>query len=267
MSFAWNAVGHMVVANIAYQHLKPDVREKVDTLVTYMQQQYPDMSAFVHISYWPDAIRYQKIETFTHWHYIDVAFSDDGTQLKNLIDSDNAVWALKNIEMVVNNEGANPYERVRFLSFLTHIVGDLHQPLHTVSRISAALPDGDRGGNDYYVFYNDTKVNLHHLWDIGVGEFDGDTSQSHINAITQSIISRYPESYFATQVNQLDPESWVKEGMNNAKQYVYDTPQNQTVTSEYIEKGKEVSEQQAALAGYRLAKILNKLLGSSLHWH
>src|SRR5579862_9281014 len=109
-AFSWNAYGHMVVASIAYHNLKPATREKIDSLITYMHQQYADMDSFVNISYWPDKIREQKIETYTHWHYIDVAFSADGSPLKNLIDSDNAVWAVNNIEPIVKNNHANSYE-------------------------------------------------------------------------------------------------------------------------------------------------------------
>lgn len=259
-SFAWNAVGHMVVATVAYNNLKPAVRDKIDTLVSDMNQQYVDMDSFVDLACWPDTIRGQKIETYTHWHYVDVAFSKDGTPLKNLIDSDNALWAVNKIMPIVKNEGANPYERSRFLAFFAHIVSDIHQPLHTVSYISASTPNGDRGGNDYNVQYKSSKINLHKLWDGGVGAFEGSNSTSHVNELARTLMSQYPESSFGARANDLKPENWVKEGMDNAQQYVYSTPMNQQVSTAYLENGKRVSEQQAVLAGYRLAKLLNQLL-------
>jgi hypothetical protein len=258
--FAWNAFGHMVVASIAYQNLKPATREKIDNLVDYMHQQYADMGTFLNIAYWPDSIRGQKIETYTHWHYIDVAFSTDGTPLKNLVDTDNAVWAINNIEPVVKNDHANAYERARFLAFLTHIVADLHQPLHTVSYISAAMPDGDKGGNSYFVRVNNERLNLHKLWDGGLGVFDGDTSNDNIAATAKYIMERYPQNSFGNKASDLKPDSWIKEGMANAKQYAYNTPENQPVSQGYLENGKRIAEQQAALAGYRLANLLNQLV-------
>lgn len=260
MTYSWNATGHQVIANIAYQNLKPQARDKVDKLVGYMHEQYPQMSTFINISTWPDSIRAQKIETYTHWHYINVAFSNDGTQLKNLIDSVNAVWAMNQIVKIVKNDKANSYERVRFLSFLTHIVGDLHQPLHTVSYMSAVFPEGDRGGNDYFVQFDNKRKNLHQIWDGGVSAFVGDHTQDQINTISNSIMAHYPEHYFGDRVNKLKPEDWVIEGMENAKQYVYNTPKNQKVSAEYIEQGKQIIEQEAALAGYRLARLLNQLM-------
>jgi hypothetical protein len=93
-----------------------------------------------------------------------------------------------------------------------------------------------------------------------VNAFLGDNSQDQITTISNSIMAHYPENYFGDRVNKLNPDDWVTEGMKNAKQYVYNTPQNQKVSAEYIEQGKQIAEQEAALAGYRLARLLNQLL-------
>ncbi len=261
-AFAWGPIGHMVIANIAYQRLTPDAREKVDGLVAKLSTEYPDMnSSFLHMSCWPDMIRAQKIETYMHWHYINIPFTKDDSNLPNTIDTDNAVWAVNKIEEVVQNDHANPYERARFLAFLTHVVEDLHQPLHTTTYVSAEYPNGDKGGNLYHVSYDGKRTNLHHLWDSGVGVFEGENSPEHINQLAESITSLYPERYFGTKVDDLDPEHWSREGWNQAKEYVYSTPENNSVSDDYIQAGQKISEQNAALAGYRLAHLLNQLLG------
>lgn len=259
-TYAWNALGHMVVANIAYQHLEPAAKTKVDNLVAILNEQYKDMSSFEHMAYWPDTLRMQKIETYTRWHYIDAAFSNDGTPLKNLTDTDNAVWALENIKKVVKNNKANPYERSRFLAFFIHIVGDLHQPLHTVSYISAAHPDGDQGGNLYFVNYNNKRVNLHKIWDGGFALFAGQNNNQQASHIANTIMARYPQAYFSNQINEINPDNWAKEGLENAKKYAYSTPPDQPVSSHYVEAGQQFAEQNVALAGYRLAVLLNQLL-------
>lgn len=260
VAFSWNTLTHKVIANIAYQNLTPSVKEKVDNLVGYFHQQYPEMGTFLDIAYWPDALRSQKIETYTHWHYINTAFSKDDTPLKNLIERDNAVWAINSIEPAVKNVHANVNERVRFLAFLVHIVGDLHQPLHTVSYISVVTPDGDKGGNSYFVRYKNQRINLHTLWDKGVDAFAGDNSQEHVNALTTLITSTYPKSYFGNRINYLKPEDWIQEGLWNAKEYAYTVAMEQVITAQYVELAQRISKQEAALAGYRIAKILNQLL-------
>src|SRR4029079_13629150 len=78
ITLAWNATGHMLVANIAYENLKPEVRDNIDTLVTLMHTQHVNIATFADLAVWPDTLHAQKIETYTHWHYIDATFSNDG---------------------------------------------------------------------------------------------------------------------------------------------------------------------------------------------
>jgi hypothetical protein len=259
-ALAWNALGHMVVADIAYLNLKPEVREKANKLVSYLHHEYPKTNSFVDISTWPDLIRWQKIEMFTHWHYIDVPFTDGTAPIVDTIDSDNGVWALNTMQRIVKNENANEYERGRFLAFLVHIVGDLHQPLHTVSRITSKTPKGDAGGNKVYVHYKGKRVNLHTIWDEGAGAFTGEASPENAELLAKSIAARYPQQHFAARAKDLDANTWTKEGMENAKKYVYSTQEDAEVTTAYIENGRQLAEQEAALAGYRLAEMLNTLL-------
>jgi hypothetical protein len=258
--FAWNQIGHELVANIAYQNLEPATRAKIDDMVTRLHAEYPNMDSYLQMAIWPDELRKQKIETYTHWHYINYSFSNDGTTLPNLLDTDNAIWALKMIEVIVKNNHANPYERARFLAFFTHIVGDLHQPLHAVTLISQVHPDGDRGGNSYAVLYQSKKINLHKLWDEGLTMFAGESSPERISQLTQTITTLYPEKYFGDKINNLTPDDWASENLAIAKQYVYNTTENQPVSAEYIESGQKIAEQNVALAGYRLARLLNQLL-------
>jgi hypothetical protein len=258
---AWNPLGHMVIADIAYSHLNTSAKKQVDALVSYFHQEYPEMNAYEDIALWPDAVRSQHIDTFTHWHYSDNTFSADGTPLKDIKDTDNAVWALTNIQPIIKNKQANHFERARFLAFFTHIVADLHQPLHTVSRISQLHPDGDRGGNDYYVFYKNKRTNMHHVWDVGVGIFDDNPSSDKAWKLAQAIMSHYPESYFdEDQINNFNYEDWAKEGLETAKKTVYTVPEERDLDIDYVTNGSELAKQEAALAGYRLAVLLNKLL-------
>ena len=260
-TYAWNALGHMVVADIAYLNLSPAAQKKVDSLVGVLNQEYPEMKLFLNIAYWPDYIRSQRIESFTHWHYIDNPLRVDSTRAKaGMIDTDNAVWAVNTMKMVVKNDHANPYDRARFLSFMTHIVADLHQPLHTVSLVSVIHPDGDRGGNAYRVKYRNTNTSVHKLWDSGLGAFDGSANADNAMAISIAIRAAYPKSMFGDKVDDLNPTDWATEGMENAKKYAYNTPEYQEVTNDYMVAGRKVAEQEAALAGYRLAAMLNQLL-------
>lgn len=259
-TYAWNALGHMVIADIAYRNLNPSAQSKVNYLISYFQKEYPSIKTFMEVATWADAIRSQKIGLFVHWHYIDNPFSSDGSPLKDTRDTDNAVWAMTNIGNVVTYPRANLYERSRFLAFLVHIVSDLHQPLHTVTNITADRPDGDRGGNLFYVYYHNQKYNLHRLWDQGVGLLSESPSKEHGMAISEAITAAYPAAYFGKKIEDLDPLHWTDEGMSNARQYVYNTSESHSVSKAYIEECQAISKQQIALAGYRVAALLNRLL-------
>lgn len=259
-SFAWNAYGHLLIAEVAYQNLKPAVKDKVDGLVSTLHDQYSSVSSFNQLADWPDTLRGESIDAYTRWHYINIAFSFDGSPLKDLVNDDNAVWAIQKSEPVIKNAKANPSERARFLAFMSHIVGDLHQPLHTVSYISANLPDGDRGGNQYFVIYRGKRQNLHFIWDNGLGAFDGSTSSDKIRTAAKSLMQQFPEAYFNQRPEDLNPEHWAQEGLELAKQSVYNTPPDLAVSTEYLDNGKRLAQENAALAGYRLANLLNQLL-------
>lgn len=262
-TFAWNALGHMVVADIAYLNLNPKAQKKVDELVLMLNKEYPEMKMFLNTAYWPDSIRSQRIETFTHWHYIDNPLKTDGTRAKaGMVDTDNAVWAVNTIKMVLKNDKANGYDRGRFLSFFTHIVGDLHQPLHTVSLVSEKHPDGDKGGNAYRVKYHGTNTGIHKLWDSGLGTFNSKPTTENAMAISTQIRSAYPKEFFGARADDLNPADWAAEGMENAKNYAYNTPEFEEISENYVTQGQKIAQQEAALAGYRLAGLLNELLGA-----
>lgn len=266
-SYAWNAVAHRVIANIAYANLTDNARAKVDSLVGRFHQEYPSISSFDEMAPWPDELHGQKIESFSHWHYFDLPLSGDGTPVKNLADTDNAVWAINMIKPVLKNTHANDYERARFLAFLIHIEGDLHQPLHTVSRISAEHLDGDQGGNLFSIIdpVSKSKITLHKYWDGGLGVFDQNTnnkslSNETIASLSTDIMAHYPSDYFGAAVADLSPDHWASDGFGMASEFVYSTPERQVPNATYIDSGKKMAEQRVALAGYRLANLLNSLL-------
>ena len=79
-------------------------------------------------------------------HYIDIPFSSDGTALP-AIDHTNAVWGINHAISILNSNKSNAGDKKLALRLLIHVVGDIHQPLHAVTRVSSQLPEGDLGGN------------------------------------------------------------------------------------------------------------------------
>src|SRR5262245_27345845 len=80
----------------------------------------------------------------------------------------NVAQALRFARERLASQDASPTERAVLLAWAYHLVGDIHQPLHSSSLVSQRLfPEGDRGGNSIKL---KQRYNLHSLWDGFPGE-------------------------------------------------------------------------------------------------
>ena len=59
------------------------------------------------------------------------------------------------------------------MRFIIHYVGDMHQPLHSTTRVDHKYPKGDFGGNLVYLPDREGAHNLHAVWDSVGYEFTG----------------------------------------------------------------------------------------------
>jgi hypothetical protein len=286
---AWNATGHYVIAAIAYDHLKPSARARVDDLI----RRHPDYQskflegapsdpaararyAFIHAAVWPDAIRndprfynedrrdaaktpllpgFPDMGRHTMWHYIDHPFTQDGTKLLPL-ETPNALTELERLTAVLQKSVSDPANPVFAMPWVIHITGDLHNPLHNVTRFSKENPGGDRGGN--LVFVKPGR-NLHAFWD-GLAGPDPSNMQ-YVDRLAAELGRGKPRG-----VN--DPYTkWINEGVDLAKLSVYtfgstsgtaDRPIR--LSNEYQKAAKKLSRQLLTDAGLRLSELLNQKL-------
>lgn len=263
-AFSWGATGHLVINEIAYEHLTPTVRTKVDQLVKTFSQTYPRFNNFLIDGDWPDYLRQTGVNAFNNWHYIDQAFSYDTQNLPRYRET-NVVWAILQSEKVLTSQSSDPFSRAMFLMFLTHFVADAHQPLHCAVLYSKEFPQGDQGGN-LYLIKNKFASNLHSYWDQGADFYwqnrhSSKLSTDGVEQLAHKIEHDYPESYFAVRATDLDPKHWTQESFLIAKNFAYQAEYNQVLTKIYQKQAQIIVEKQTALAGYRLAGILNQILG------
>lgn len=282
-ALAWWEAGHMAVANIAYYNLNNNAKSEVKKLLPLMATETTHRNDYSYdkenpnytmmaISHWADDLNNYPnyFKMFKTWHYIQHAYSDDGTDVPNEIPRDNVVWAINNLRAHLTQEKGNEYDKARSLALLIHFVGDVHQPLHCAEYYSKDLPEGDRGGNSYHIYYKEPNgeriKNLHMLFDSGVKLFPNlgyphnVSSVTDVDAISKLIMQDYPKSYFGKTINDLDPEHW-EVFSHNLAIAAHDTPYGGTPSVSYIDEQTKIVEQQMAIAGYRLAAILNQVLG------
>jgi S1/P1 nuclease len=148
---AWNIPGHMLSAALAYQVLRQEspqtvqrvkaVLEKHPWYANQWQARLQDIPVadhglvlFMLASRWADDIRTQdKAQNRPSWHYINLPFKPEG-QPASLQTRDpepvNILTAMADNERVVKSEN-DPERKAIALAWLFHLVGDIHQPLHT----------------------------------------------------------------------------------------------------------------------------------------
>src|SRR5664280_67846 len=186
-ALAWNAEGHMVVAQLAYNHLDPEVKAKCNALIAVSLAPYNSsaISNFVTAAVWADNFKSQ-LGTGTS-HYIDLLFSLDGTPTNGVtVESNDVVQALQQNIGTLQNPLASQTDQATALRYMLHFVGDIEQPLHCSTAVWATMTGGDAGGNGFSI--NGTWNSLHSLWDSG-GGFLSDGISAPLNSSEQTILN------------------------------------------------------------------------------
>jgi len=137
-------------------------------------------------------------------------------------------------------------------------VGDVHQPLHSTTRVSKGMKTGGGGGNSHTVCSNDKNCKtLHSFWDGVVGNTN---DAAAVVEFTDDLDAPDPN-----EVKNLDVSEWTLQSFELAKANIYVSPIKagrgpSNVTSEYRNNSVELARDQISLAGARLAGIINSNL-------
>lgn len=260
--YAWNSNGHRLVAQIAYNHLSHKTKIKLAKILIGYDDLHYFHRQFLYAATWPDRIKKQDVTAFNSWHYIDIPYVQ-GNFRRPYIPQENVAWAIQKSIQVLLSPNASTYNKRLFLKFLLHFVADIHQPLHCAELVSSRFPKGDEGGTLYSInmpHFN----NLHMFWDAGLGFFTKglntySLSNRQVKTLARKIQQTYPQYYFGREVANINFYDWAYQSYNLAKKYVYKTPYNAKPSAQYIKHGQKIAEQQIALAGYRLAYLLNQI--------
>ena len=264
---AWHDTGHMVVSQIAYDRLNPRAKERVDALtktIRFCGRTYDGVT----ISVWMDDIKSDSThDDLDQWHYVNPPLFDGIAPDPSIKLTDNNVitrtkWV---IEMLKKGTGTDKKD-AELLGYMVHLVGDIHQPLHAATRHSAGNRDGDLGGNKFKLNQPEA-TNLHSYWDAAGGLFYfwspprpmEDYTRRRFDAYVRAVVAAHPANNLASEWRVLDPEKWAQESFDLARTAAYDLPENSVPTNAYAERTRDVSRRRIALAGYRLAQLLNTI--------
>jgi hypothetical protein len=290
-AMAWNDEGHMVIAAVAYDNLTASAKTRVANLLALSR--YPVLgnksgvpsrdaakAAFMQAATAPDAIKkpryrfkcdgldaaaapdaarnigFEDKNIHKYWHFTDVPFSTDGTPAVKqppIVNIQERIALFRKVLASDATDDLKAYDLV----WLIHLVGDIHQPLHVTSRFTRNGPKGgDLGGIGIKVRGVPRSSTLHAFWNNIIGEND----EAVKTAI--DVAHSLPPPDDPVQAASMDEAVWVNESVWIAKNSIYRPPVGAgpgpfRLDEAYRTQASKVAQKQAALAGFRLAKLIN----------
>ena len=301
---AWWDSGHRLVALVAWSRMDAATRVRVLKLLG----EHPQINKYFtppdelqdesmrnqwiisQAAVWSDLVRKTDRDRPT-WHYINrpLFLSRDARRLleprlkvnlatvvppaANLATRElNVIQAIRLCRRRLAAGDISDAERAVCVTWLCHMIGDIHQPCHSTASFTAKrFPLGDRGGNDVPIKGRDKTINLHMYWD---GQFGGGRSLSGdlVRRAAVLLADRKLVSAGLRAEKQLRAESWVSESHRLAQQVVYSPKILAAIrrgeadaekeipavalSRAYATKAHAVSRRRVVEAGFRLARVL-----------
>ncbi|MBZ5494562.1 MAG: S1/P1 nuclease [Acidobacteriia bacterium] len=255
---AWGPKGHAIVADIAASRLTPATKQNLQLLL--------GSDSLASIASWADSVRKERDESYD-WHFVDIpkdapGFSEERDCFRPqdkhkdaLTDHHNCVVdRIEMFQQTLGDERASRADRLEALKWLVHFVGDLHQPLHAI--------DEARGGNDIKLAVfgspkcGDYDCNLHWAWDTLLLEHTGYSEEEYVGRLNTLIAQKHLENQAAGT-----PVDWANESHVQARHIMEAKPA--AIDDAYFQANIELVNQKLALAGLRLAALLNSTLGKA----
>lgn len=252
-AMSWGPEGHQIVAALADARLNQNARAAIRSLI--------GDASLASISSWADEIRHDRDETY-NWHFVDIpwdssGFSDerdcflpDNQHRDAATDHHNCVVdRIEIFERVLANENVPRAERVEALKFLVHFVGDIHQPMHAITKAA--------GGNGITVIEfgsaecGQHQCNLHGAWDSGLirhTAMSNDQYAAHLENSDEHLVASGNPVDWANESHDLARSAWLEDGGQ--------------VDENYYRNEIKVVDERLAVAGLRLAGLLNRALSS-----
>jgi hypothetical protein len=262
---AWTGTGHMITAQIAYWELTEEARQEVDRLIALLADFAPRSDHAVSASLWMDDLKATGLRAMNTWHYINIPYNAGGLSALPAAKDENVIWAIGQAEDTLSHSRATDFNKAFMLRVLLHLVGDIHQPLHSVGRCTQAHPDGDRGGNDFRILDGAEDIALHYYWDRSADLFPRvqvESWRSEIPQLARRLKRRIPKGSLPAS-QEGDPAEWARESFRLARSHVYSGIEENAPPSEsYTAQAQSIIAERLALGGYRLGAMLNRLLGT-----
>jgi hypothetical protein len=292
---AWGPVGHRAVGAVADSLLTPTAQAAVEDLLADDRDRdgrFSGRHGLAEVADWADEIRGGPADR-PHWHYDNRPVCDGPAATGAWCpQGDCASGQLPALLAVLADDGRTRAERNVALKWVVHLVGDLHQPLHAAdlaeggNRVRIA-PYGKSAtkhmrGEKYTWDRNDgprrnASESLHAFWDSHLVNLALHPRDGVVPAGAMADLLRRARAAEAAHVNA-PPERWAEESNDIARRFALaidgvdcarrseldagDAPRV-TLSREYVARGRQIVEERIALAGARLARVINQALDNA----
>jgi hypothetical protein len=267
---AWGPVGHRAIALIAQDRLTPQTRTNLAAVFGH-EPSLRDLATCADDIVWAGRDASQPLgpacaEVFPdpptrteHWHYVNlsvrVANPSDAQIRAACRGRDCAVAQIPLLATTLANARALKAERARAATFLVHLVGDVHQPLHASDR-------ADHGGNDVEVrLMGRPPKKLHALWDSDVPRLIAPSERGIVASVNAEVLLAERERPQAVSSWVF---VWVRESQAAARDVVdkdvAEPPAISRLGRDYAAAARDLARRRIAQAGVRLAAVLNASL-------
>ncbi|KAL8035175.1 hypothetical protein ABFX02_12G079800 [Erythranthe guttata] len=258
----WGIDGHLITCRLAQTRLSKSAANAVSELLPA----YAD-NDLASLCSWADRVKFRY-----HWssplHYIDTPDNlctyqynrdckdEDGVQDRCVAGAINNYTN----QLLTYGTTASQYNLTEALLFLSHFIGDIHQPLHVGFT-------SDRGGNTIDVHWYTRKSVVHHVWDDNIIEtaeerfYDSNVDEL-INALDKNITTVWANQAkaWAACSNTACPDIYASEGIKAACEWAYKgVDEGSVLEDEYFVSRNPVVNMRLAQGGVRLAATLNRI--------
>jgi nuclease S1 len=247
---AWGAKGHRIAGHMAHDLLTPETRAAVQQLMGSDQ-----LATFsLYLDQRKDQLD-RDIPGSRQWHYDDVPICATTPYAEYCPQGTCASTQIVQHDRLLSDVHASKGKKQFAVFVLTHLVEDIHQPLH-------GADNEDQGGNQIKVKLPDgRKVNLHTVWDTSLLErlYGGQNEMSVAKRLVQKYASRATEWQTGT-MNLVTIQAWVAESTRLAQEVAYgqlpgfacgaDLEQTRiALSNDYLQPAEPMAEEQLAKAG------------------
>ncbi|TKC12909.1 S1/P1 Nuclease [Pedobacter polaris] len=172
---AWGVLGHRIVGDIAESYINAKTRLAIKQIL--------GTESIAMTANWADFIKSDTSYNYlSNWHYVNLpenlSKSDVFSFLSNQ-PSANIYNKTNEMIAVLKNPKSTMIQKKLALRMIIHLVGDLHQPMHTARK-------DDLGGNKIQLLWFGEKSNLHRVWDEGLIDFQQLSYTEYTKAINHT---------------------------------------------------------------------------------